>query len=304
MHLPQSEIKYKLDTTSGNRPKVGVVLASGNIKAFSAIPVFEMLERENIDVDLVVGCSGGAIIAAAIGAGFSTQEIRDKTQEFVQKRLFTQKDLRSLLGMYNLPFGRFDQTSGLLKPYRIKELYQNVFQDKRLEDLNPRTLIHVTDLETGQGQVLDHGLLADAVYASGAIFPILPPIRIDGKLYADGYYTSSLPVIEAVKQMMDVVIAVIFEDPIHPSPRRFFSVFNNIYKIQSGTQIRNQIAMSIDLHDHEIILIKVPFNRTIKMWEIGAIPHIIKTGEDAVTQKREEILSAIDAWYKKKKKTA
>jgi NTE family protein len=286
------------------RPKVGVVLASGNIKAFASIPVFEMLERENIDLDMVIGCSGGGILAAAVGSGMSTQEMREKTNRFVQKRLFTQKDIRSLLGMYNLPFGRFDKTSGIIKPDRIKQLYSEVFKDKRLEDLNPKTLLQVTDIETGQGQILEKGLLKEAVYASGAIFPILPPAYIDGKWYADGYYTSSLPIIEAVKRQMDVVIAVIFEDPIHPSPKRFFSVFNNIYKIQSGVQIRNQIAMSIDLHDHEIILIKVPFNRTIKMWEIDAIPKIIHSGEKAVAQKKEEILSAIDAWYKQQKISA
>jgi NTE family protein len=287
-----------------NRPKIGVVLASGSIKAFSAIPVFEMLEAENLEVDLVVGCSGGGIIAAAIGAGFTTQEIREKTNLFVQKRLFTQKDIRALLGLYNLPFGRFDKTSGFLKPDRIKQVYQEVFQDRRLEDLQPKTLLQVTDIETGQGKMMEKGRLADIVYASGAIFPILPPENINGRWYADGYYTSALPVVEAVKRNMDVVIAVIFEDPIHPAPKRFFSVFNNIYKIQSTVQVRNQIAISIDLHNYEIILVKVPFNRTIKMWDVDAIPRIIETGQDAIDLKKEEILSAIDAWYKRQEISA
>ena len=301
MPLPQSDIKKQTGKDDHYRPKVGVVLASGNIKAFSAIPLFEMLQREKIDIDLLVGCSGGSIIAALIGAGLSTDEIREKTRQFLNKKLFTKKDFRSLLGLYNLPFGRFNKTSGFLKPDRIKDLYRKVFQDKRLEDLKPKTLIQVTDLETGQGRVLDKGRVADVVYASGAIFPILPPAEIDGKWYADGYFTSSLPVMEAVKRGMDVIIAVIFEDPIHPKPQRFFSVFNNIYKIQSAALTRYQIAMSIDMHDHEIILIKVPFNRSIKMWEIDAIPKIMKTGEDAVEQKKAEILSAIDAFYQKKK---
>ena len=297
--MQQSDLKNTPAGVNTGRPKVAVVLASGNIKAFSAVPLFEMLQRENIDIDLLVGCSGGAIIAAAVGSGFSTEEIRAKTKKFVQKTLFTKKDYRSLMGMYNLPFGRFDKKSGLLKPDRIKKLYKEVFQDKRLEEMHPKTLIQVTDLETGQGVVLENGPLADAVYASGAIFPILPPAMINDRWYADGYFTSSLPVMEAVKRQMDVIIAVIFEDPIHPSPRRFFSVFNNIYKIQSSALTRYQIAMSIDMHDHEIILIKVPFNRTIKMWEIDAIPRIMKTGEDAVSGKKAEIMAAIEAFYQK-----
>jgi len=146
--------------------------------------------------------------------------------------------------------------------------------------------------------------LADAIYASGAIFPILPPINIDGRWYTDGFYTSSLPVMEAVKRQMDIIIAVIFEDPIHPNPRGFFSCFNNIYKIQSTAVTRYQMALSIDLHDYEIITIKVPFEKTIKMWDIDAVPKILDAGKQAVEKKKEEILEAVRSFGLNQQKTA
>jgi NTE family protein len=287
-----------------HRPKVGVVLSSGSIKAFSSLPLFEFLHEENITIDLLVGCSGGSIIAASIGAGMSPREIESKAGQFLNRRLFKKKDIRSLLGMYNLPFGRFDRNSGFLKPERIRQLYSDVFGDLRLEQLNPKTLLQVTDIETGLGCVLEEGPLADAVYASGAIFPILPPANINGRWYTDGFYTSSLPVMEAVKRQMDVIIAVIFEGPIHPRPRGFFSSFNNFYKIQTTAQTRNQLALSIDLHNHEIIVIKVPFERTIKMWDTDAVPKIMEAGKVAVENMKQEILSALEAFELQKHKTA
>ncbi len=290
--------------TNENGPKVGVVLASGSIKAFSSLAVFEFLNEQKIPIDLLIGCSGGSILAAAVGAGMSVEEIRSNAKKFLNKDLFVKKDLRALLGMYNLPFGRFSKTSGFLKPDRIRAMYKDVFGDKRLEDLNPKTLLQVTDLETGQGTVLEKGLLADAIYASGAIFPILPPINIDGRWYTDGFYTSSLPVMEAVKRQMDIIIAVIFEDPIHPSPRGFFSCFNNIYKIQSTAVTKYQMALSIDLHDYEIITIKVPFEKTIKMWDIDAVPKILDAGKQAVEKKKEEILEAVRSFGLNQQKTA
>jgi len=288
----------------GDGPKIAVVLASGSIKAFSSLALFEFLAAELIHIDLLIGCSGGSIIAAAVGAGMPVNEIRENCRKFLNKDLFTKKDFRALLGMYNLPFGRFNKTSGFLKPDRIISMYKEVFGEKRLEELQPKTLLQVTDMDSGQGKVLESGLVAEAVYASGALFPILPPIEIDGHWYTDGFYTSSLPVVEAVKRHMDVIIAVIFEDPIHPSPRRFFSCFNNIYKIQSAAVTKYQMALSIDLHDYEIITIKVPFNRTIKMWDIDAVPNILEAGKLAVEQKKEDILDAIHTFGKRRQKTA
>ena len=103
---------------------------------------------------------------------------------------------------------------------------------------------------------------------------------------------------------MDIIIAVIFEDPIHPSPRGFFSCFNNIYKIQSTAVTKYQMALSIDLHDYEIITIKVPFEKTIKMWDIDAVPKILDAGKQAVEKKKEEILEAVRSFGLNQQKTA
>jgi NTE family protein len=284
---------------SVQRPRIGVVIASGNIKAFSSIPLFQYLENEEIPVDMLIGCSGGSIVAAAYGSGMSAAEMRDKTDQFLNKRLFSHRDLRSLMGMYNLPFGRFNKTSGFFKPDRILDLYRSVFGSRDLADFPIRTMVQVTEYDTGLGKVLERGPAAEAVYASGAIFPILPPIEIDGTYYTDGFYTSSLPIMEAVKRHVDVIIALFFEDPIHPAPKSFFSCFNNIYKIQSAALTRYQTAMAIDLHDHEIIIIKVPFSRTIKMWETDTVPSIIEVGRKAVEAKKKEIVSAIESYSQK-----
>ncbi len=45
------------------RPKVGVVIGSGGLKALSAIALFEFLNEAQIDIDLLVGCSGGGLMA-------------------------------------------------------------------------------------------------------------------------------------------------------------------------------------------------------------------------------------------------
>jgi len=51
------------ETNKTNKKKIGLVLGSGGIKCFAAISILKFLKKNNIPIDLVVGCSGGSIVA-------------------------------------------------------------------------------------------------------------------------------------------------------------------------------------------------------------------------------------------------
>ncbi|EIC21477.1 patatin-like phospholipase family protein [Thiorhodovibrio frisius] len=275
------------------RPKVAVVLSSGGIKPLAAIPLFEFLDQARIPVDLLVGCSGGSIMSALRGCGYTAEQIRELIGRVARRDLFSSINLRALLAMARLPFGRFDTRSGLVRPARLRQALYEMFGDRRLEDLNPKTVIQTTEIQTGLGVILEEGPLIDAVYASSAVFPMLPPLEVNGRLLADGYYTSSLPVMEAVKRDMDVIIAVIFHDPVDHGANDYLACLSNYYTIQGDSITRFQLALSIELHHHEIIIIKVPFNRPINMWDVHHIPYIIETGQQVVARRGAEILDAV-----------
>jgi len=56
---------------SKRKPRIGVVIGGGGLKCLAAVSLFEFLNEKDIDVDLLVGCSGGAIMAALYGAGYN-----------------------------------------------------------------------------------------------------------------------------------------------------------------------------------------------------------------------------------------
>jgi NTE family protein len=56
---------------------------------------------------------------------------------------------------------------------------------------------------------------------------------------------------------------------------------------------RNQTAISVDLHHHEIVFINVVFDKFISLRSVRRIPEILEKGKLAVEQKKDEILSAI-----------
>ena len=121
---------------SDHRPKVGVVVGSGGIKALAAYSLFEFLEQASITIDLLVGCSGGALVSSILASGRTPAAGRQLLLDTLfNGNLFTKVDLRSILGLAGSWWGRFDHTSGFLKPQRLKNFLHRTFGELRLEDL-------------------------------------------------------------------------------------------------------------------------------------------------------------------------
>ena len=289
------------DATSEKRPKVGIVLGGGGLKSLAAVALFEFLNDARIDIDLLIGCSGGSIMAALRGAGYNSAQIRDFITQVSEKELSRNIDYRSLASIARLPFGRFNKSCGILKADPIRRIYRRIFGDLRLENLQPKTILQVTDYQTGEGHILTSGLVADAVYASGAMFPILPPICIEGKWYIDGGYSSNVPIMEAIKHNMDVIIAVVLQEHLSPDPQGFLECFFTVQKTLTRALVRSQISLSVELHHHEIVIINVPFDKYIQVWDVNEVPEILNAGRSAVDQNKDEILSVIRSFQKGKK---
>jgi len=282
-------------SSAERRPRVGVVLSSGGLKSFAAIALFEFLEEMEIVVDLLVGCSGGGLAAAARGAGFTPAQMRNLIATFMDQKFFSSVDYRTLLGLAHLPFGHFNEASGILKADHYQRAYQEIFKDLKLEDLRPTTLLQATDILTGEGVVLSHGPVADAVYATAAPFPLMPPICIEGRWLVDGAFSSSLPVMEAVKRGMDVIIAVAFGQQLTVGASSFFECFMNFTSRTLTMGERREMALAIDLHHGEIVMINIEFDTVIQMWDVDQVPTILEAGQKAIAQKGKEILSAIES---------
>jgi len=278
-----------------NRAKVAVVVGSGGMKALASIALFEFIEEAKIDVDLLIGCSGGSGVVGSWALGNNGEVLREQAKKYWgNRKLLTQTDYRSLLSIAGLPFGRFDKTCGLLKSELAHKAYKELYGDNKIEDLKIPTIFQTTDLLSGHPVILESGLLREAVYASGALFPLLPPISINEQLLIDGVYSSPLPVMEAVNRGIDVVIAITYEERTTEDSRGFFPYFMRSVGYSQQWLQRNQLALSVDLHHHEIVFINVVFDKFISLRSTRRIPEILEKGKQAVDSKKDEILAAIN----------
>jgi len=278
---------------SSDRPKIGVVVGSGGIKPLAAVALFDFLEESKLDCDLLVGCSGGSLVAGGKALGYGTEEIVEFYRSYFRRKPFAIFDYRTLLGIANFPLGRFDLESGIVKSERLLGFYRDVYGDARLEELRVPTVLQATDIQTGKGVVLTSGSLAEAIYASTAMYPMVPPIQFQGKWLVDGALTAPLPLMEAVKRNMDVVIAVIFNEKNNPEPKQFFEGFYNIIASFARSLTQSQISMAIDFHHYEIIFLNVTFDKRIEVTDSESMDDIIEAGRRAVHAKKEEILNTV-----------
>jgi NTE family protein len=274
---------------STSKPKVAVVLGGGGIKPYSAIPLIAFLNQNNIPVDLLVGCSGGSIVVSLWASGYTTDQMLTEIAPRVKKSTF-KPNWKAIKGVANLPTGCLDKESALVQSGPIRAFFRDLWGDQRLEDLKIKTIIQVTDFQTGEGIGLESGVLADCVYASSAIFPLLPAVKIGERWLFDGGYSAPVPILQAIKQNADIIIAVDFLEKMKADPKGIFDNLMHTGKLSAKTIAAMQMALSIDMHNAEIIYMKVEFDKQIAFWEIEKFPEILNAGEKALAKIKDDVL--------------
>jgi NTE family protein len=269
-----------------------VVLSGGGIKPFAAIPLFEFLEGKQVPIDVLVGCSGGSILSVLRAVGYSTSDILTQVIPLINKTLF-KTNKRALLALANLPYGRLDRRSGFLKPAPLLGLFRDILGDRRIEDLDQKLILQVTDFETGEGIGLEKGDLAGSLYASCALFPLFPPIEIDGRWLFDGGFSAPLPVLQAVKQNADVIIVVDFMEKMHPDPKGLMEIMAHLVKVTSKSNMAQQMALAISVHHAEFVYFNVRFERNVALWQTDKMPEVLEAGRRELDSVCRELMAAI-----------
>lgn len=272
------------------KPSVGMVIGSSGVKAFAALPFMQRLMELELKVDFIFGTGGGGLLATLWSSGYNLDQIAKFFTKYFTKEAFHQVDTGALMQIMNNEMSNYNFASGLYKNQALRKAYNVIFKDMRLEDLSPKTILYATDIVTGELVALERGRIADAVEACSSLYPIMPPVEIDGRRLADGSYLAPLPVIEAVKRNLDIILVVYLQDKLDPAPKNFFESYLNIARIKSTALQRAQLFGSIDLHHFEILIAEVTIGKTIHPWNVDAIPDIMLVGKEAAFERAPELM--------------
>ncbi len=232
------------------RPTVGLVLSGGGAKGLAHIGVIKVLEELGIPIDYIAGTSMGSVVGGLYAAGVTVEELEDMAVNTnwddvlydIIKRRQLRMDQKNWDGRYLLKLPMQGKKvylpSGIIAGQYIMELLTRltipVHDVDDFSKLPIPFLALATDLQNGQGIVLDHGYLPYAIRASMSIPSVFTPMEIDGHYLIDGDRVRNIPVIDIIRRYKpDIIIAVDVSAVLYKRDelRSFLNVMNqsNMY---------------------------------------------------------------------------
>lgn len=210
------------------RPKVGLVLSGGGAKGLAHIGVLKVIDSLGIQVDYIAGTSMGAIVGGLYSSGYNAEQLDSIFSNVDIDALiqdYTPRDSKSFYEKRNdeiyalsLPFNKFKLglpsglSKGLYNFNLLSTLTHHVSHVRDFKELPIPFLCIATDAETGEKLVLDNGVLAKCIIASGALPTLYSPVEINGRLLIDGGVVDNYPVEELRSRGVDIIIGVDVQD--------------------------------------------------------------------------------------------
>ena len=203
--------------------KLGLALGGGGARGLAHIGVLKVLERKQIPIYAITGCSMGAIIGGLYAYFQDAIKLEFFLLETINNPDFTKQGIQAFNQIETQRQHGFEDYFNYIKAkVSILNIFHNqsVFSEKATEEFIkfiPDVEINklpikfsaiATDLLTGSEINIKDGSLRAALKASSAIPGFFPPVKMNDFLLIDGSASESVPVEEVKELGANRVIAV------------------------------------------------------------------------------------------------
>ncbi|MEO5824891.1 MAG: patatin-like phospholipase family protein [Gemmatimonadales bacterium] len=183
--------------------RVVVVLGGGGAKCAAHLGAARALAEAGIKPIQWIGTSLGSVLAAALAAGESPDEILARFLSVRRNDVLVPVRFAAVRGLWN---------RGLLQSSALHRTVANLLSARSFASLQTPCSVTAVDADSGAEVVFGAGgrdaPLLDALAASYALPPYFPPYPLAGRRYYDGGLRGVVPLTVAAKVPCDRVIAV------------------------------------------------------------------------------------------------
>lgn len=274
--------------------KVALVIGAGDVKCAAVLGALRVLRQADIALDLVVGGSGGALIAAAIALGWPEEKTAALARSLWTPQLTARRNHRALLQALMPARLGFDGRFGLRDDALLRRRLEEAFGAQTFGDAQIPLMLTATDFATGEQVTLQKGRLAGAIRAAMALPFVFAPWPVDGRLLVDGYLSDPLPADVAIRQGAGVIIALGFESPTGQaidSPLRYALQLSNI---MINSMVKARLAFHTLMHYGDILSLTPQFRQPAGPFDGHKLPRIIAAGEAAMAAQLPSLQAALD----------
>lgn len=165
--------------------KVGIVLSSGGGRGVYGHTGFLIaLDKLNIEIDAMSGCSAGAIVGSVFASGGSIKEWSEALRNVRINQFWTPRSKTTLL--YYLMFRKGRGLLGLSNSNAAIEFISKYVGVKTFEDCWCPFYVVAINIGNGEKVLFDSNELAPRVMASAAMPAFYEPVEVEGEYYSDG----------------------------------------------------------------------------------------------------------------------
>ncbi|MEB3753380.1 patatin-like phospholipase family protein [Acinetobacter sp. MD2(2019)] len=228
-----NHIDFKSIHEKQHRPVVALVLGSGGARGYAHIGAIDVLEKNGIHPDFIVGTSAGSIAGALYASGKTAEQMKDIALNMKVN------DVREFK----------IRKKGFLDGQKVQDFINEQVNNLPLEKMKIPLFVVATQLKTGKKVVFNYGNTGQAVSASAAIPSMFIPANIAGQEYVDGGLVSPVPVEVARQLGADVVIAVdILAQPKYTVTDNIWGLFNQ------NINIMQQHLSQVELQQADVVI--------------------------------------------------
>lgn len=228
--------------------KVSLSLSGGGAKAICYFGFIRGLESQNIQIDHLFAHSGGAVVLTFMSSGKSDQEVINH---------FSQFKFRNFLSLNPILNGSFYNTK------KIENYYKRISNNIDIADFPYKTCIVTSDLTDWNNPrpVFNfEGNLAQKTIQSQTIPPLFPLYNENGRLYADGAFTSRYGAAKMRELGAEFIIGLYpnaTQDTYIPQIFKGLAhTIKSLISIKDNLNCKNEI-IDIEIDDFEV---KIPLN--------------------------------------------
>lgn len=283
--------------------QLGLALGGGGARGLAHIGVLKVLEKENIDIFAITGCSMGSVIGSLYVCFGSANKVEDTMLDFISKVDLEELGIPNSEEKNDVTFWdsfinemkfrlnvvRSLQDISLISEEHATKIFE-LIPAIEISSMKPKFSAIATDLISGLEINISSGDLRSAVKASSAIPGIFPPVRRDKMYFVDGSASESVPAGKVRELGADRVIAVDVSHVLKTEEEP-----KNVLEILYRTEDITSYHLSMErLKDADVII--SPDVHELTWAEFGKAEQIIAEGEKAAKAMLPEIHRLMDKY--------
>lgn len=259
--------------------KTALIITGGFSKGAIQVGIIETILKKIIP-DVIIGTGAGAINASLIAHNTPIKEIEQIWDNLEHEKLFPMnKEL-----LY-----KFYKASSLYDNQKWIKWVNSISKHLKFKDAKIPLYINATNMVSGKNKVFNSGEISNAILATTALPPYLPPYKVGNSYYVDGIFSDMVAtdIANKLKCSQLIVVNLNYNGQKHRIKRGALHILNTGLEYLSYQAFQKELALA---KQKNIVIIEPKKAGYFESIDFSNTKKLIKEGRKVAKEKIKKII--------------